>query len=104
MSETEHPPIFSGFYKSPPCGRACEIDPEYPQYDGLGFDPSNFNLNKNSIGIEIDSWGGLVQDTDGLWYPAKMDRDGNDQIFVPNKGPGCLLIQIDTIRYTGEKP
>ena len=66
------------------------INPEYPQYDGLGFDPSNFNLNKNSIGIEIDSWGGLVQDTDGLWYPAKMDRDGNDQIFVPNKDAGVV--------------
>jgi N-acetylmuramoyl-L-alanine amidase len=34
---------------------------------------SNVPLNKGSIGIEIDSWGGLVKHTDGNWYPAVWD-------------------------------
>lgn len=39
----------------------------------LGLKTSNNKkLNKNSIGIEIDSWGGLVE-LDGNWYPAKWD-------------------------------
>jgi len=32
----------------------------------------NSNLDKYSIGIEIDSWGGLVKHNK-LWYPAKWD-------------------------------
>lgn len=32
----------------------------------------NYNLDKHSIGIEIDSWGGLVKHN-RLWYPAKWD-------------------------------
>jgi N-acetyl-anhydromuramyl-L-alanine amidase AmpD len=31
------------------------------------------NLDKGSIGIEIDSWGGLVKHN-RLWYPAKWDK------------------------------
>ncbi len=45
--------------------------------------PSNRNLELNqcSIGIEIDSWGGLVKDTDGQFYPATWDG----KKFAPNK-------------------
>ena len=35
---------------------------------------SNLILNKNSIGIEIDSWGGLLE-LDGNWYPARTNGD-----------------------------
>jgi N-acetyl-anhydromuramyl-L-alanine amidase AmpD len=30
-------------------------------------------LNEQSIGIEIDAWGGLIK-SKGLWYPAKTDE------------------------------
>ncbi len=48
----------------------------------LGLDNDNFNpyglpykqLDKISIGVEIDSWGGLCKYTNGLWYPAKWDN------------------------------
>ena len=40
----------------------------------LGVKTSNSKaLNKESIGIEIDAWGGLVR-TNRLWYPAKWDK------------------------------
>lgn len=35
---------------------------------------NNVALNKGSIGIEIDSWGGLVRHN-RQWYPAKWDED-----------------------------
>jgi N-acetyl-anhydromuramyl-L-alanine amidase AmpD len=34
-----------------------------------GLTNINTKLNQQSIGIEIDSWGGLVKHTDGKWYP-----------------------------------
>ena len=41
----------------------------------LGIKASNnVALNKASIGIEIDSWGGLVR-YNRQWYPAKWDKD-----------------------------
>jgi len=43
----------------------------------------NRQLNKNSIGIEIDSWGGLVEYQD-KWYPAKWDKKKKKNI--PNLG------------------
>lgn len=35
---------------------------------------NNKKLNEESIGIEIDAWGGLVR-TNRQWYPAKWDKD-----------------------------
>lgn len=35
---------------------------------------NNVALNKGSIGIEIDAWGGLVRHN-RLWYPAKWDKE-----------------------------
>jgi len=55
-------------------------------------------LNKYSIGIEIDSWGGLVQDG-ADWYPAKMDKTGNDQVFIANKSAGKVT-NITEYNYT----
>jgi len=41
----------------------------------LGLKTSNNkSLNRGSIGIEIDAWGGLVR-TNRQWYPAKWDKD-----------------------------
>lgn len=43
----------------------------------------NVTLDKQSIGIEINSWGGLVKDTDGKWYPALWDK--TKKKYIPNK-------------------
>lgn len=48
-----------------------------------GTKKSNTSLNKESIGIEIDSWGGLVQYRK-KWYPAKWDS--NKGKMVANTG------------------
>jgi len=42
---------------------------------------NNRSLNKASIGIEIDAWGGLVR-YNRQWYPAKWDKDLKK--MVPN--------------------
>lgn len=48
----------------------------------LGSKTSNNKaLNKASIGIEIDAWGGLVE-KDNRWYPAKWDKTLKK--FIPN--------------------
>lgn len=42
-------------------------------FQKYNLDPSggtNIWLNMNSIAIELDSWGGLVKEDDGKWYPA----------------------------------
>ena len=46
---------------------------------------SSTNLNKRSIGIEIDSWGGLKQGSDGLWYawPAEFGTKEGKKVSVP---------------------
>lgn len=43
--------------------------------------PNNKTLNMNSIGIEIDAWGGLVKDMDEKYYPALWDG----KKYIPNK-------------------
>lgn len=54
-----------------------------------GTNKSNEYLNEITIGVEIDSWGGLIQYTspNGItgWYPTIMDSDGNLQSFEPKK-------------------
>jgi N-acetyl-anhydromuramyl-L-alanine amidase AmpD len=47
---------------------------------------NNQKLNENSIGIEIDSWGGLVKHTNNKYYPAMYDKKTNK--FVPNVKAG----------------
>ena len=39
-------------------------------------------LDYNCIGVELDSWGGLVKHTDGKWYPATWDTKKKKS--VPN--------------------
>ena len=55
----------------------------------IGVSHSNNRfLQQNSIGIELSSWGGLLQHTDGLWYPARTN--GNTQSQVPNLRAGAI--------------
>lgn len=49
---------------------------------------NNQKLNENSIGIEIDSWGGLVKNTNGKYYPALWDK--NKKKFVPYTKAGVV--------------
>jgi len=45
----------------------------------MNTNKSNLDLNKHSIGVEIDSWGGLVKHN-RKWYPAKWDKNNNKYI------------------------
>lgn len=57
-------------------------------------------LNQNSIGIEIDSWGGLVKNTNGKYYPAKWDV--NRRRFVPNTRAGEVKnVQLYDKKFRG---
>lgn len=49
------------------------------KYWGFHLGAGNSNLDKHSIGIEIDSWGGLVKHNKS-WYPAKWDKKLNKYI------------------------
>jgi N-acetyl-anhydromuramyl-L-alanine amidase AmpD len=56
----------------------------------LGVKNDNYNnvlLNKQSIGVEIDSWGGLIENN-GKWYPAKWDEKNKKNI--PNLKAGVV--------------
>lgn len=53
---------------------------------------TNSELNKISIGIEIDSWGGLIE-FNGEYYPTAMDADGDLQIFFPKKNATPIPIE-----------
>lgn len=53
---------------------------------------TNSILNKQSIGIEIDSWGGLIE-FNGSYYPTPMDADGDLQIFNPRENSTPVPIQ-----------
>ena len=47
---------------------------------------NNVALNKGSIGIEIDSWGGLVRHN-RQWYPAKWDKKLKKHVANTNVPP-----------------
>lgn len=49
----------------------------------IDYNTRNLELNKHSIGVEIDSWGGLVQDTNRKFYPAVWDNQTKS--YVPNR-------------------
>lgn len=51
-----------------------------------GTSKSNVSLNKESIGIEIDSWGGLIRHNRN-WYPAKWDGDLKKNVPNLNVAP-----------------
>lgn len=50
-------------------------------------------LNRNSIGIELDSWGGLLPVGASLFYPAKWDKER--KIYVPNNK--CKPLTKDSV-------
>jgi len=79
--------LFSSRYHAHHIG----VTRKFLQKEGFtDWNTRNVELNKHSIGIEIDSWGGLVK-KDNKWYPAKWDRlkrkhVANTRIsFIPNK-------------------
>lgn len=47
----------------------------------LGIIIDKIYLNSHSIGIEIDSWGGLIK-YNGKWYPTSIDNNKDMQTFV----------------------
>jgi len=59
----------------------------------------NSNLDKHSIGIEIDSWGGLIE-KNGLWYPAKWDDVKKKNIPNTNLKPVENVVIYDK-QYRG---
>lgn len=63
--------------------------------------PNNLILNKSSIGIEIDSWGGLIKDIDGNYYPAG-NWDVAQKKYLPNKKAGIIKnVQIYDKSFRG---
>ena len=53
----------------------------------LGLHTSNNKkLNQQTIGIEIDAWGGLVR-TNRQWYPAKWDKNLKKMVANINVAP-----------------
>jgi len=60
---------------------------------------NNKILNKQSIGVEIDSWGGLVE-LGGKWYPAKWDEVANKMVANTNIKP-IKNVQIYNEKYRG---
>lgn len=52
----------------------------------MGTRVDNVTLNKQSIGIEIDAWGGLVR-CNRQWYPAKWDADKKKMVANLNVAP-----------------
>lgn len=57
-------------------------------------------LNQNSIGVEIDSWGGLVKHTNGKYYPAKWSS--NEKKFIPNIKAGEVKnVQLYDNKFRG---
>jgi N-acetyl-anhydromuramyl-L-alanine amidase AmpD len=53
----------------------------YRNVGGKNIISNNIILNEESIGIEIDAWGGLTKHTDGKYYP--VDWDTNLKKYVP---------------------
>lgn len=56
-------------------------------------------LNEQSIGIEIDAWGGLIK-SKGLWYPAKKDET-TGKLVANIKAGQIVNVQEYPIGYRG---
>lgn len=60
---------------------------------------NNKILNQQSIGIEFDAWGGLVE-SDSKWYPAKWDKI--NKVIIPNtKIKPVENVQVYDEKYRG---
>jgi N-acetyl-anhydromuramyl-L-alanine amidase AmpD len=60
---------------------------------------NNVALNKASIGIEIDSWGGLVRHN-RQWYPAKWDKKLKRNVAYTNVAP-IQNVQVYDEKFRG---
>lgn len=66
----------------------------------LGVSTSNkIKLNSNSIGIEMDAWGGLIR-TNRQWYPAKLDEETDKFVADTNFAP-IKNVQVYEQPYRG---
>lgn len=71
-------------YSSKFWGSHLSVKADYLKAQGFAdYGTRNVTLDKHSIGIEINSWGGLVKDTDGKWYPALWNT--TTKKYTPNK-------------------
>ncbi|MFW6246609.1 MAG: N-acetylmuramoyl-L-alanine amidase [bacterium] len=61
---------------------------------GSKHENNNF-LQRNSIGIELSNWGGLLQANNGLWYPARTDGDTQKQVPNLKAKPITNIIRYD---------
>lgn len=61
---------------------AAHLGIKTEQFSKFGLPNINVKLDKQSIGIELDSWGALVKHTDNEWYGAIWD--GLKGKYVPN--------------------
>lgn len=72
---------------------------------GYHLGAGNANLDKHSIGIEIDNWGGLTKKSDGFYnaYGNKLEIPDNEIIYFENGFRGYKYFQkyteaqIDTV-------
>jgi len=66
------------------------------------YNTRNVTLDKGSIAIEIDAWGGLVMDGNGKYYPALWDV--KLKRFIANKKVNPILnVQVLDKPYRGFK-
>jgi len=63
------------------------------------FETRNKKLNKAAIGIEIDSWGGLVRHN-RHWYPAKWDKKLKRHVAYTNVAP-IQNVQVYEEKFRG---
>lgn len=58
------------------------------KYKSKNISNPNDVLNKGSIGIEIDSWGGLIKNENGEWcvpkYDANLNKNVASKIIIPS--------------------
>lgn len=74
-------------YSSKYWGHHIGCKPDFLKSKGFNdYNTRNTLLNQQSIAIEIDSWGGLIKETDGKWYPALWDIDNKK--YIGNKKAG----------------
>lgn len=83
---------------------AYHLGLELDYLNNLNVEETNLSLNSKSIGIEIDSWGGLLpgeSDEGEGWFPTLMDDDGNLQTFIPKKN--AKPINIENVQEYNEE-
>jgi len=90
---------FSSLYWGSHLGVKAEF---LAQHGFKDYSSRNVTLDKGSIAIEIDAWGGLVMDGNGKYYPAIWDNTLRK--FMPNKRVNPITnVQVFDKPYRGFK-